>query len=58
MSGGDTLVDLPLLSLLAGSFEGDLVALFPAWRFVVAYLLAAAILFAAPLFTRPAVESP
>ena len=48
---GDTLVDLPLLDLLAGG--GDPGSLFPAWSFALAYLLVAAILVAARWLTVP-----
>ncbi len=50
---GDTLVDLPLLELLNGGFEGDWAALFPAWRFALAYLLVAVILLGARWFAHP-----
>ena len=50
---GDTLVDLPLLDLLAGNFKGNITELFPASRFAMAYLLVALILLAAHFFTKP-----
>ncbi len=50
---GDTLVDLPLLDLLAGGGAGGWLAIFPAWRFALAYLLVAAILVAARFLTEP-----
>ena len=52
-SDGDTLVNLPLLGLLDGSFVDDWSALFPAWPFTLAYLLVALVLFAVPRFTHP-----
>jgi AGZA family xanthine/uracil permease-like MFS transporter len=53
---GDTLVDLPLLDLLAGRFDGGAADLFPAWRFALAYGLVALILLAAHRFAEPEPE--
>ena len=53
---GDTLVDLPLLELVAGGFDGDWAALFPASSFALAYLLVAAILVAARWLAEPVAD--
>ena len=50
---GDTLVDLPLLYLLAGNFSRSFADLFPAWRFALAYTLVALVLLAARGLTKP-----
>jgi len=55
-TSADTIVSLPLLKLLTGQVVEGWAALFPAWRFALAYLLVAGILWAVPLATRPLPE--
>lgn len=52
LTGGDSIVDLPLLVALAGEpLSGE--ALFPAWEFAVGYLVMGLVLWVTPWVSRP-----
>lgn len=53
LTGGDSIIDLPLLTLLSGSKSSD-ITLFPALDFAIGYAIMGLILLATPFVSRPA----